>query len=331
MKWIPSQGDKRSWRRVFIEGLVVLSTITYLLVTDGVSNTIKSLRLTPQYLAYHWYHSIRPPHDFTTDFFGLTYLGRSGNILDDLTLAFGAQEKPLLFFLRDVAQNLGKDPKVFLDIGANVGQHTLFMSQYATEVHAFEPYPPVLQRLRNNIRHNKLDNVHIHEVGLGDRNAILPFYHPRADDSGTGGFVQRSSEQDTNYGTLRIIQGDDWFPKHGIHQVDLIKCDIEGYEKPAMRGLHDTLQRHRPVIVMEITTGLEKSFSSQKDLLETLPANYQVVTFCEWDNLSGHYALCEPDVAYQQTGIYNVVAYPEELSSKIPGLKPAHVKATEIR
>ena len=47
-------------------------------------------------------------------------------------------EKYILFYLRDVADSLGKKGVVFFDIGANVGQHTLFMSRLVKEVHAFD-------------------------------------------------------------------------------------------------------------------------------------------------------------------------------------------------
>ena len=48
------------------------------------------------------------PIDFRVDFFGMIYEGRSGNFLDDDILYNGAQEKYILFFLRDVADSLGK-------------------------------------------------------------------------------------------------------------------------------------------------------------------------------------------------------------------------------
>ena len=46
------------------------------------------------------------PIDFRVDFFGMIYEGRSGNIIDDDILYFGASEKYILFFMRDVAESL---------------------------------------------------------------------------------------------------------------------------------------------------------------------------------------------------------------------------------
>jgi len=57
------------------------------------------------------------------------------------------------------------DQGVFLDIGANTGQHSLFMSRHAKEIHAFEPWAPVLIKLRRHIEINRLKNVVVHPSG----------------------------------------------------------------------------------------------------------------------------------------------------------------------
>ena len=84
----------------------------------------------------------QPDATFTTDF-GLTY---EGNLRDGIEFAlyfYGAFEKPLLFFMRDALTALRTQGLlgIYCDIGANIGQHALFMSLYAERVHAFEPFP----------------------------------------------------------------------------------------------------------------------------------------------------------------------------------------------
>lgn len=61
--------------------------------------------------------------------------------------------------------------KVVYDIGANIGVTTLFFARCVGEsglVVAFEPVPPTAKRLRENVRINRLTNVRIYEVALGD-------------------------------------------------------------------------------------------------------------------------------------------------------------------
>lgn len=59
-------------------------------------------------------------------------------------------EKASLLYLRDLLHDRGGE--VFIDIGANVGQHTLFMSKYARVVHAFEPWDVVRRSIEEKVK-----------------------------------------------------------------------------------------------------------------------------------------------------------------------------------
>src|SRR5262249_15489554 len=126
--------------------------------------------------------------DFSVDLFGLIYEGNTGNLIDREIYYNGAYERPVLFLLRDLMTNGCSTKGVLLDIGANTGQHSLFMSRYANQIHAFEPYAPVLQRFRMLVEKNKIQNIVIHPVGLGNENSDLPFYKPPDYNLGTGSF-----------------------------------------------------------------------------------------------------------------------------------------------
>jgi len=136
--------------------------------------------------------------DFSADLFGLSYEGNTSNYIDNQIFFHGAYEKPVLFLLRDVMSNHSSGKGVFLDIGANTGQHSLFMSRYASQIHAFEPYPPVLERFRKLVEKNRLKNIVIHPVGLGNDNSKLPFYRPPDNNLGTGSFVD-GFKKDNSY------------------------------------------------------------------------------------------------------------------------------------
>jgi FkbM family methyltransferase len=247
------------------------------------------------------------PIDFRVDFFGMIYEGRSGNILDDQILYYGAQEKYILFFMRDVAESLGKNEVVFFDIGANVGQHSLFMSRHVKEVHAFEPYPPVLERFRKMVKVNRIDNIFIHPVGLGNKNGQILFFEPPDSNLGAGSFINREGTINKKY-NLPVVIGDEWLKKIGVSHVDIIKCDIEGYEKQAMLGLKHTLEKNRPIIVMELNLGLEDSFQSLNDFFATFPPDYEVLFFCVREPITGHYKLCQYDML--TFGTSDIVVYP---------------------
>ena len=126
--------------------------------------------------------------DFVVDYFGFTYTGNTGNYIDANVYYFGAFEKPEIYFVRDTLTSLPPGP-VFIDVGANTGLYTVFASKDAHTVHAFEPFPPVLQRLRALVADNGVPNVVLHPVGLGAEEAQLAFMSPPDDNLGTGSFL----------------------------------------------------------------------------------------------------------------------------------------------
>ena len=86
-------------------------------------------------------------------------------------------------------------------------------------------------------------------MGLGNKNGELPFFEPPESNLGAGSFIQREGPESKN-NTMPLVVGDEWLHKKGISKVDIIKCDIEGYEKTAFLGLKQTLARNRLIIVM---------------------------------------------------------------------------------
>jgi FkbM family methyltransferase len=175
-----------------------------------------------------WYACyLEKNYDFKTDVFGILYEGNTKDAIDSEILKYGAYEKHVLFFLRDVMQGIYSNNGLFLDAGANTGQHSMFMSRYAKEVHAFEPYEPVVERFRRMIETNKITNVVIHPVGLGNENKKLPFYKPPDTNLGGGSFIASWNQENSDYKKLEIVVGDEELKKSNVRSVDLIKWTLK--------------------------------------------------------------------------------------------------------
>src|SRR5688572_8430491 len=68
------------------------------------------------------------PVPFSADFFGMTYKGSLDDYIDWSVYVYGAYSRNELDLLARLAGELrGDRPLTFYDVGANVGQHTLFM------------------------------------------------------------------------------------------------------------------------------------------------------------------------------------------------------------
>lgn len=221
-----------------------------------------------------------PDYAFEIDFFGLTYRGNLSNSIDYHVYYYGAFEKPILFFLRDTLKASCPHGGVFLDIGANIGQHSIFMARHAKEVHAFEPFDLVRGQFERHVSTNQLTNIRIYPVGMSDENTRIPFYAPSGRNMGIGSFDPGSASKGNRYYCESdVVIGDDYVQTHGIKHIDLVKIDVEGFEKRVILGLQKTIMMHQPILLIELSYGHTLSFQNEQDLLQAFPPNYVLFNF----------------------------------------------------
>lgn len=263
---------------------------------------------------------------FTVENYGYVYRGTSGNLIDDAVLVFGAWEKHILFFLEDYTAATGTKDTAFVDVGANTGQYALFMARRVKTVHAIEPYPPVLKSLHANLALNKdMTNVVVHEVGLGDKDGLIPFFEPAESAHQAGGTFREEGHDGKGQkrgADLRIVTGDALLANAG--PIGAMKIDIEGFEEAALKGLRQTLEKHRPLVVLEVTTPPAGTITSLDQLKALFPANYEYFVLAENDKqfVTGQYEVKEfaPLAAkfFKDGGQRNLVIVPSEHAAKLP-------------
>lgn len=154
-----------------------------------------------------------------------------------------------------LSARLGEGPKVFWDVGANVGSFALpiALRNRGTTVHAFEPSPPVFARLSANMEKNPTlqHRVHGHHLALGDESGTARFFvSSEPFNSGVGGLGP--SRNRTERGVdVPIARGDDLLATGRVPVPDLIKIDVEGFELEVLRGLDGFLRRANVEVVFE--------------------------------------------------------------------------------
>lgn len=129
-----------------------------------------------------------------------------------------------------------------LDVGANIGNHSVYFSRHFKEVHAFEPHPVTCRILEINA--SLYSGIRVHNVALSDR-------------AGAAHLV----ENPTNLGGSRIVAGSSASAVISLQRLDdceidrsqisLIKLDVEGHEAQVLRGGVETLQESMPVVLFE--------------------------------------------------------------------------------
>lgn len=133
---------------------------------------------------------------------------------------------------------------VVLDIGANVGSHSINFSRLARVVHAFEPQPRIFYNLCANLLINHVYNVVPYNLALGNENGItyVAALDPTLPGSPMGVAVGQGS-QPTRIQTLDSL---------GISPVNFVKIDVEGHEMEVLKGGRETIQREAPIVYVEI-------------------------------------------------------------------------------
>lgn len=175
---------------------------------------------------------------------GLVFELTPGEFIDYVIYTEGAYEKRFL----DLVEALLPQRRAALDIGANIGNHALFFSKMFSSVHAFEPNPQVIARLRRNVDANRAENITVHEFGLSSECAELPFHCNVDGNAGMGKFLPENAETATK---LTVKRGDEIIETRRINDVDFIKVDVEGHEVSVLQGLRGVIERQQPVVAFE--------------------------------------------------------------------------------
>ncbi len=158
---------------------------------------------------------------------------------------------------------------VFLDVGANVGLHTLAAARHVAAgggaVVAFEPHPRNFETLTHNIACNGLRHVAAHNIGLAETAEVLTCRGPAR-----GGNWSLASHGEYSF-EVHLLRLDDFLEDHPLPRLDLIKIDVEGAEVRVLAGARETIARYRPLIVFEVCPAwLRRQNTCVAELLETV-------------------------------------------------------------
>jgi len=172
-----------------------------------------------------------------------------------------------------------KNGDVPIDVGANIGLFSLILSDLvgdSGQVFSFEPIPMLHKKLINNINLNKLNNIETIESGIGDKDSEIEiFLNP--EQSGLSSAIAKPSG---NYipQKIKLISLDKFFMNRN-EKISFIKIDTEGYEPQVLLGAKELIERHKPVIYIEL------GGDHQKTSVEALKILKEYNYSCEAENI----------------------------------------------
>jgi FkbM family methyltransferase len=165
------------------------------------------------------------------------------------------------------------DKKAILDIGANIGNHTLAFSKISKKVYAFEPNIFVFELLKINT--NKLKNVEIFNFGASDRNQSTLAKIPKLNWGGGSLDLDEKNSQPNKFievsFKLKFLDSVKIFSEVSI---GMVKIDVEGHELQAFRGMKSILKKNKPVILFEQNRGVINKTSDEIEFLKSIGYKY---------------------------------------------------------
>jgi FkbM family methyltransferase len=176
--------------------------------------------------------------------------------------------------------------QVFIDAGANDGLFSIFAAAQlgpTGRVWSFEPSQREFARLARNVQLNRLTNVTQFNVALGATDGYSHLTVADDEHAGQNTFGQFAYDAIRAIGGQRVpVRRLDGLVEHaGLECVDVIKIDVEGAEEQVLVGGQATIQRHKPILLMEVNEGaLRHQHTSGPQLVERLTDwGYQIYVF----------------------------------------------------
>lgn len=141
-----------------------------------------------------------------------------------------------------------QDDEIIIDIGANVGNHTIFLSQLNSVkiVYPVEPNPEAIKMMFRNVALNNCVKVDTRFLGIAFSDKLDSFDLIQPEHN-LGGTRLRSN----NSGIVNSVVGDSILNTLDI-QPTLIKIDVEGHEGAVLKGLSHTISTFLPAILIEV-------------------------------------------------------------------------------
>ncbi len=176
---------------------------------------------------------------------------------------------------------------VVLDVGANIGFVTvplaLAAKRMGARVVAVEPFRGNVERLRENLRLNQVDElVTIVEAGLSsaprEAELLLREEFQTGAAVGNASVAEDTPDQRFEHVAIRLETLDRLWPTLDNPRLDGVKVDIEGHEDRFLEGAAGTLAAFRPVILMEVNRNFYRRRGLDFDRLipGLLPSGYRV-------------------------------------------------------
>jgi FkbM family methyltransferase len=164
----------------------------------------------------------------------------------------------------------------FIDVGSNYGWHSVHSTSLCKKILSFEPQKILYDIQTKNINDNDIKNIDLHNCGIGEINEtkyMTPINYE--DVSLNYGDLSVSNINDENGEKIEIKKLDSF----NLENVDVIKIDVQGYEKFVLLGSEELIKTHKPIFIIEIENHQLSKFNYEKSEIYNLFKEYDYHIF----------------------------------------------------
>lgn len=149
----------------------------------------------------------------------------------------------------DFINNNYKNQNEIIDIGANIGTHSLFFLKFlnCNRVHSFEPEDSNLKILKKNTE-NFVNKRVIYDFALSNREGDATLYNSQQGNN--GGFSLHSYSNGSSFVVKNSIPVRT-LDSLNLNNITMIKIDVENHENEVLEGAKQTILRNKPIIFVE--------------------------------------------------------------------------------
>ena len=139
---------------------------------------------------------------------------------------------------------------VVVDVGANIGLHTLNMARIvgnAGQVFAFEPDPSNFEILKKNAKINNYKNIILEQKAVGDKHGRTTLYQS---DNPINHRIFPQTKRANSQVQVELTNLDNYFDSDMIDKINFIKIDVEGMEFGVLKGMKNILKNNKNIKIL---------------------------------------------------------------------------------
>jgi FkbM family methyltransferase len=167
------------------------------------------------------------------------------------TYVFGTHEPHIMQTIKDLVQ----PGWTVADIGANIGYSTLLLASCVGpngKVIAFEPLAENFGMLQENIELNRHGNVRAENLALMERSGRIELRTATPGAMSWAATILVDASRAVETQSVEAVTFDEYAARNGIAKIDFVKMDVEGAEAAVLGGMATIIERHKPVLLIEI-------------------------------------------------------------------------------